>query len=112
MIYCEYTECTIAGLFPPISKEEIWNLNLNWQPVPIHTKQLDDDYLLNSFVKCARFGQLFERRLNDPEVTYLMEKHRPLIDFMAQNSGMPLRRVDDVWKLYGGLVIEQRNKLL
>lgn len=106
------TECTLAGLFPPISKQEVWNVNLNWQPLPIHTIPLDDDYLLNSFVECARFDQLFERRLNDPEVTYLMEKYRPLIEFMEQNAGTPLRRVDDVWKLYSGLVIEHRRKLL
>lgn len=105
-------ECAMAGLFPPISKEEVWNADLNWQPIPIHTKPLDDDYLLNSFVECARFNQLFERRLNDPEVIYLMEKHQSLIEFMAQNSGMPLLRVDDVWKLYSGLVIENRNRLL
>lgn len=106
------TECTMAGLFPPNSNEELWNPQLKWQPIPIHTIPFDDDYLLNSFVECARFDQLFERRLNDPEVSYLMEKHRSLIEFMAENSGMTLRRVDDVWKLYSGLVLEQRNKLL
>lgn len=105
-------ECTMAGLFPPNSDEELWNPHLFWQPIPIHTRPLDDDYLLNSFVECPRFHQLFERRLNDPEVTYLMEKHRSLIEFMAENSGTTIRRVDDVWKLYSGLVIEQRNKLL
>lgn len=104
-------ECTIAGLFPPISKEERWNEHINWQPIPIHTISLEDDFLLNSFVECARFDQLFERRINDPEVTYLMDTHRSLIEFMAENSGMSLQRVDDVWKLYSGLVIEQRNKL-
>lgn len=105
-------EYTMAGLFPPNSDEETWNSHLNWQPIPIHTVPLDDDYILNSFVKCARFDQLFERRLNDPEVTYLMEKHRSLIEYMSENAGTKLRRVDDVWKLYGGLVIEQRDKLL
>lgn len=106
------TECTMVGLFPPITKEEVWHTDLNWQPIPIHTLPLDDDYLLNSFVECARFDQLFERRLNDPDVSYLMKKHQQLIEFMAQNSGMPLRRIDDVWKLYSGLVIENRRRLL
>lgn len=49
--------CTAAGLFPPTG-EEVWNNELNWQPIPIHTMPLNEDYLLNSFVKCARFDQL------------------------------------------------------
>lgn len=72
------TECTMVGLFPPITKEEVWHTDLNWQPIPIHTLPLDDDYLLNSFVECARFDQLFERRLNDPDVSYLMKKQQAI----------------------------------
>lgn len=103
-------ECTAAGLFPP-SREEVWNEELNWQPIPIHTRSLEEDYLLYSFVACPRFDQLFQQRLASPEVEALMEKHRPLIEFMERNSGMTLRKVNDVWALYSGLVIENRRGL-
>lgn len=103
-------ECTVAGMFPP-SVDEIWNDDLNWQPIPIHTMPLEDDYLLNSFVDCSRFEQLFQQRLNSDELKSLMEQHRTLIDFMEKNSGLKLQKVDDVWKLYSGLLIEYRREL-
>lgn len=101
--------CTAAGLFPPTG-EEVWNDELNWQPIPIHTIPLHEDYLLNSFVNCARFDQLFKQRLDSKELKALMDQHRTLIEFMERNSGMALAKVNDVWNLYSGIVIENRKR--
>lgn len=104
-------ECTAAGLFPP-TDDEIWNDELRWQPIPIHANLLENDYLLNSFVACPRFDQLFQQRLNSSDLKALMEKHRSLIEFMEMNSGMSLKKVNDVWNLYSGILIEHRKGLL
>lgn len=41
----------LAGLFPPTGKQ-IWNQNINWQPIPIHTvpEKMDSvrDFLNNN----------------------------------------------------------------
>lgn len=104
-------ECTAAGLFPP-SEDEIWNNDLRWQPIPIHTKPLNEDYLLNSFVHCSRFNYLFKQRLESEEVKAIMAEHDSLIRFMERNSGSKLNRADDVWALYSGLLIEYRRGLM
>lgn len=51
--------CTMAGLFPP-TDDEVWNEELDWQPIPIHSVPSEEDYLLNSFVQCPRFGEYFQ----------------------------------------------------
>lgn len=100
----------MAGLFAP-SGEEVWNEELNWQPVPIHTIPTDDDYLLNSFVECPRFDYLFQKRLNSLSLKLLMLRHRPLLKFIEKKSGRRLEKVTDVWGLYSDLMIENRRNL-
>ena len=35
--------CNLAGLYPP-SGQQVWNRNITWQPIPVHTvpKDMDD----------------------------------------------------------------------
>lgn len=103
-------QCNAAGMFPP-SKDEIWNENLNWHPVPIHTIPLSDDYLLNSFVPCPRFDQMFKQRMDSDEIKSLMEQHRTLVEYMEKNSGIPLPELVDVLNLYNILFVENRKGL-
>lgn len=51
-----------AGMFPP-SEDEVWNKDLNWQPIAVHTIPLNDDYLLFSNLSCPRFDQLYKFRM-------------------------------------------------
>ncbi|GAB6030609.1 hypothetical protein CHUAL_007470 [Chamberlinius hualienensis] len=37
--------CHLAGLYPPAGEEK-WNPTMPWQPIPIHTTQLDIDYVI------------------------------------------------------------------
>lgn len=104
------TECTMAGLFTP-SGEEIWNEDLSWQPIPIHSVPGDDDYVLNSFVRCDRFDELFHKRLNSWPLKFLMWRHFFLIKYLERKSGKTLRKVTDVWQIYSDLMIEHRNNL-
>lgn len=103
-------ECTVAGLFPP-SVEEIWNENLDWQPIPIHTVPQNQDYLLNSFVECPRFDYLFQKRLKSLRLKLLMLRYFPLLKYVEIKSGKKLKQVTDVWQLYSDLMIEHQKNL-
>jgi len=39
-------EANLAGLFPP-QGSQVWNDELLWQPVPVHTVPVDTDYVSN-----------------------------------------------------------------
>ena len=57
----------LAGLYPP-KGNQIWNPNLLWQPIPVHTRPLADDNLLSSHAKCPKFKQLYEELMNSKEI--------------------------------------------
>lgn len=97
-------------MFPP-SDDEIWNNELNWQPIPIHTIPLSEDYLLNSFVPCPRFDHMFKEHMESMEIKSLLENHKELINFMERNSGQPLPALVDVLNLYNILYVENLKGL-
>lgn len=103
-------QCNAAGMFPP-SGDEVWNKQLAWQPIPIHTIPLSDDYLLNSFVPCPRFDQMFRQRMESHEIKSLLENHTELVDFMERGSGKLLPELVDVLNLYNILFVESLKGL-
>ena len=46
--YCLFYKyrCAYPGLFPPAGPQ-VWDPQLPWQPIPVHTVPLDQEYLLN-----------------------------------------------------------------
>lgn len=40
-------QATLAGLFPP-TNEQVWNPDLLWQPIPVHTIPKDIDYMVTA----------------------------------------------------------------
>lgn len=106
-------QCNAAGMFPPFG-DEIWNKkdrNFNWQPIPIHTISLNDDYLLNSFVPCPRFDQMFREHMDSQEIKSLLEQNSELIDFMERGSGKTLPELVDVLNLYNIIYVQSRKGL-
>ncbi|XP_013924156.1 PREDICTED: prostatic acid phosphatase-like [Thamnophis sirtalis] len=54
-------EGVLAGLFPPL-KEEEWNPDIHWQPIPVHTVPLSEEKLLiYPIYKCPEFKRLLQQ---------------------------------------------------
>ena len=37
-------QATLAGLFPP-NEDQIWNSSIQWQPIPVHTIPVKQDFV-------------------------------------------------------------------
>lgn len=80
-------QANAAGMFPP-SGQEIWNNELNWQPIPIHTKNPTEDYVLGDPGNCPKFYQLFKQFTESSEFKYENKKNSDFFKFLEKNSGM------------------------
>lgn len=100
-----------AGLFPPIG-EQVWNNDINWQPIPIHTIPLNKEQLLTLMIPCPRFYYLFEEYKTSPEYKSVLQQYNSLIEHWKKESGQTLRTLADIFFLYDTLYVEHRKGLM
>lgn len=102
--------CNAAGMFPP-SGEQVWEGSLNWQPVPIHTTPLNDDYLVYQSIPCARADKLHNEYMQSWEVEVMLGRHIGLMKYLEKHSGVPVRTVNDLHLFYESLNVEYSRGL-
>ncbi|TRY64358.1 hypothetical protein TCAL_00857 [Tigriopus californicus] len=102
----------LAGLFPPIGTE-VWNDQLLWQPIPIHTVPGDIDNLLSNHAKCPRRDKAQDEVLASDEVHKLNQQHKELYGYLTEHSGTSITNMVEVDYIYDTLFIERiYNKTL
>ncbi|KAJ8916046.1 hypothetical protein NQ315_010914 [Exocentrus adspersus] len=65
----------LAGLFPPKARQ-VWDKDLAWQPLPVHTVPVEDDEVLSMSKRCPRLGT---SKTSDPGIRN--------IKFVSEYSG-------------------------
>ncbi|XP_055307972.1 prostatic acid phosphatase-like [Sitodiplosis mosellana] len=100
------SQACLAGLFPP-TNDQMWNPNLEWQPIPVHTTPLSNDFLLASDRKCNHFDYIMLEYLNSTEYKSLFKKYKNVIRYLEKMSGKQLRTLTDINNLYDTLLVEQ-----
>ena len=77
----------LAGLYPPVSNQ-VWNPNLEWQPIPVHTLPEIEDNLLSTKAYCPRFEELKAQLLSsNPEIQAINDKYAWVYNYTAAMSG-------------------------
>lgn len=100
----------LAGMFPP-TDEQIWNQNLTWKPVPIHSVPLEIDTVVHATVPCPRFDRAMKKYLISPEFTAIIENHQQLFKYLEEKTELQMDSLDTVEFIYNALWIENlKNK--
>lgn len=100
----------LAGLFPP-NFDELWNPQILWQPIPIHTIPKSLDYVVNGETYCPRFNEEYEKYKQSPEYQNIFIKYRPLIEYLEENTGLSIRDLNTIQNLNNTLYIQSiKNK--
>lgn len=103
-------EANMAGLFAP-TDGQIWNPNLLWQPVPIHTTPEALDYVLAGKKHCPRLDYAMKKYLASDEYRNIIKKYKVLIDYLEKNTGREFKSLMDIEYLYDTLFIENLRNL-
>nr|XP_018906569.1 PREDICTED: prostatic acid phosphatase-like [Bemisia tabaci] len=102
----------LAGLYPPVDSQ-IWNKDLLWQPIPVHSVPRNmDNVLICGTTPCPLFVKEKAAVVNS-SIQKMMDEHRQLIDHLSKMTGVEMKSVMDIELLYDNLLIaeEQGYKL-
>ncbi|GAB6033404.1 mitochondrial acyl carrier protein [Chamberlinius hualienensis] len=89
----------LAGAYPPAS-EEVWNSAIPWQPIPVHTMPLSEDYWLSHDAPCPNYDDLLDEQKNSNEMADIDKKYANLYDLLTTNTGTNVNDIFDVADIY------------
>ncbi|XP_056636081.1 prostatic acid phosphatase-like [Diorhabda sublineata] len=95
----------LAGLFPP-KGEQIWNSNIPWQPIPIHTSPIEQDVLISNKRKCKKYEKLSEELKDTYYYKKFMSDSKCLFDYLTKNIGENISTLDDATFVHDTFFIE------
>lgn len=98
----------LAGVFPP-AEHQIWNDEIRWHPIPIHTQPSDEDFLLATSKQCDRFDYEMVKFLNESNYNGLFERFKPFIDYLETKTELKLSSLINIMLLYDALNVERLN---
>ncbi|XP_043824415.1 prostatic acid phosphatase isoform X2 [Dromiciops gliroides] len=100
----------LAALFPP-EGSSIWNPQILWQPIPVHTIPTSQDQLLYlPDIKCPRLEKLQEETLMSKEYQNLVSPYKDFISTLPELSGLHIKDLSGIWtKIYDPLFCERTH---
>ncbi|XP_018567412.1 lysosomal acid phosphatase-like [Anoplophora glabripennis] len=95
----------LAGLFPP-KGTDVWNDNLMWQPIPIHSVPDYNDTEVAQKVTCSKYTKLLDKQLKSDVHEFEDTK------YLSQYIGKELTSLEQIYKLYKLLRIVEENGMV
>lgn len=97
-------QANLAGLYKPQGIQK-WKRDLSWQPIPVHTKPVNTDYLIAGGVpsSCSSYQKAYVNYLQSPEIQNIQAKAQPYYDLLSAkinapfNNLMNLTMMRDAW---------------
>lgn len=103
-------ELNLAGLYPP-QGYQLWNEELKWQPIPIHTVPEKEDAILAQEKPCAKYSQLFQEVIEGEPFNTTLDKYKEQMEYFSKNSGDNITTLEELMDLYDTLYIENLYNL-
>lgn len=94
-----------AALFPP-AENQVWNRDLLWQPIPVHSIPKSSDFMLFAETACERYTKILNDYETSREINAIIDKNRDLFQYLEKHSGDPIRTLKQLKDLHNTLYIE------
>nr|XP_018918010.1 PREDICTED: lysosomal acid phosphatase-like isoform X2 [Bemisia tabaci] len=92
----------LAGLYPPIGTQ-MWNPDLLWQPIPVHSLNSGCDDIIRVSKQCRLLSR--ERRETRALLQQEINKHDEFLKYLSQESGLQVDGYSEVNRLYDNLLV-------
>lgn len=84
------SESNLAGLYPPHGNQ-VWNADIEWQPIPVHTVADVDDWLIGASVPaCPVYDEAMHSLDTISEFLELLDESKSIMQYISENSGLPI----------------------
>ncbi|XP_030130088.2 lysosomal acid phosphatase [Taeniopygia guttata] len=104
-------EANLAGLYPP-GGQEMFNPNISWQPIPVHTVPESDERLLKfPLTPCPRYEQLQTETRHSAEYINKTKESWQFLQMVAKETGIRDISLESIWSVYDTLFCEQAHKM-
>ncbi|XP_063634427.1 lysosomal acid phosphatase-like isoform X1 [Cydia splendana] len=97
----------LAGLYPP-AERQIWNPELLWQPIPIHSLPTHLDNIVASTKPCKVWKAMYEELL---EKSNKDAKYTKLFEYLSNHTAQDMHSVLEVDFLYSTFLSQQEAGL-
>uniref|UniRef100_A0A8C5Q896 acid phosphatase n=1 Tax=Leptobrachium leishanense TaxID=445787 RepID=A0A8C5Q896_9ANUR len=104
-------QANLAGLFPP-QNSQIWNPELLWHPIPVHTVPIPEDRLLKFPSKtCPRYFELMKETIQQPEYQDKIKDWKEFTEHLANYTGYSKEHssMHKIWKVYDTLFCQKSH---
>lgn len=104
-------QSNLNGLYPPKGYQR--HPFLTWQPIPVHTKPVDTDYLIASSVpsNCSSYQKAFIKYYQSPKMTNLQQQAKPLFDYISAKMGVTVNDLVNLTLIRDAWVCETAHNL-
>ncbi|KAM9301921.1 lysosomal acid phosphatase [Gastrophryne carolinensis] len=102
-------EANLAGLYPP-NGSQVFNPDIAWQPIPVHTVADSKDRLLKfPILPCPKYVQLLEDTRHSPEYVNKTRENLDFLHLVANETGLPDCSLESVWIVADVLFCEAKH---
>jgi len=98
-------ECNLAGMFPP-KEGQIWNRDIPWQPIPVHTVPEKLDSVLAAKKPCPAYEEEFQKLLESDEIQKINNSFIEAYKIVNENAGELVTTIERLAWVYNTLWIE------
>lgn len=104
-------ESNLAGLYPP-EGAQIFQPNISWQPIPVHTVPDCEERLLKfPILPCPKYLKLQEETRHSPEYVNKTRDNMDFLQMVANNTGLADCSLESVWTISDILFCESKHNL-
>ncbi|KAK4872173.1 hypothetical protein RN001_016297 [Aquatica leii] len=100
----------LAGLYPP-TKDQTWNSNLLWQPIPVRYIPRNEDNVIAMKKNCSLYDTALKHAYETPRIKKIDEENKDLYEYLSASTGNKMNNIHAVELLYNTLEIEILNNL-